>query len=149
MKSIPEYQRVDAGALQWAPMASMLYHNLESPNILTSIKVEVIPHSPQDPLNSLRVQKTFIDWKNVWMNQQLSIYFQGSCKNPNLSCHQQCKTWGSWAELRNLLWTKLLSLAPICRCRGPQPSPITLPLSFSEADPMQAALVGCFPASPT
>lgn len=46
-------------------------------------------------LNSLSAQKILTE-KNVWMNQQLSIYFQGSCKNPNLSCHQQC--WGSWAE---------------------------------------------------
>ena len=53
------------------------------------------------------------------------------------------------AELRNLLWPKLLSVAPICRCPGPSPSPITLPLSFPEADPVQAGLVGCFPASPT
>lgn len=82
MRSVPEHQRVDSDALLWAPLACMLYHNLESPNTHFH-KVELISHSPQYPVNSLRVQKIFIDWKkNVWMNQQLSIYFQGSCKNP-------------------------------------------------------------------
>lgn len=148
MRSVPEHQRVDLNALLWVCLACILYQNLEPPNTLTSIKVEVVPHSPQDPLNSLSAQKIFIDWKKyVWINQQLSIYFQGRCKNPISVVISNVKL--GEAELRNLLWTKLLSLTPICCSPGPQPSPITLPLSFPEADPMQAALLGCFPASPT
>ena len=73
------------------------------------------------------------------------VYIQDICKNParvviNITGNVQ---YGE-AKPRSLPWPKLLSVAPICRCPGPSPSPITLPLSFPEADPMQARLGGVF-----
>lgn len=75
------------------------------------------------------------------------VYVQDICKEPSASCHQyyqQCpRNWTSKAE--SLLWPKLLSVAPICPLSWPQSFSLHS-LSFPEADPMQARLVGCFPA---